>query len=252
MISLQTCIIIFIIVVAILFYKIYELENKLNEATNEKLTNTSIVSNEALQTLGSVFNSGTLTVKNLNVTGNANVTGTTTLTNTQINGNTTGIGSAIFDSLTTLKNAQINGDITTGKLTASSDVMTTGKLTVNGGSDFSGPSHLFRDDDNKGTVRIGSVYDNAGITATDGKPLQIQDFSVGIQAVTNPSNPATQYMTDKNYCYLKSRLPSYAIINNKTSGHFAMYWSSGDLGLVSTYLQNGARYNNEYTNFRPD
>ena len=224
--------IVLIIIIIILAIKVQYLENIVYNGSTEHLTSISDSNNEALQNLATAYNSGSMTVTNLTVTGDATVSGNATvggltkLKNTQINGTTTGTGDANFSTITTTGNATIGGTTTS-----------TGKLTVTGGSDFSGPSHLFKDTVNSGTIKIGSFYGNPGISADGGKPLQVQDFTIGVQAASS-TNTSDMY-PDKNYCYIKSRLPSYALLNNTNTGLFGMGWSNKR--LYYTLLNRNAR-----------
>ena len=212
-------------IIVVLVYKVNRLESIISKT--EHFTS---VSNEAVQTIGGVYNNGTLTVSNLIVTGDTNLNTLTTAGKSNL------VDTNVTGNITTTGNTITQGSGTFGSLISNGTTMSTGKLTVTGGSVFSGDSHYFSDSGSIGKVKIGSVYGLPGISS-DGVQLQVQDFTIGTQKAS--STNTTGMTPDTNYCYLKSRLPSYGLINNTNTGNFGMSWNNGR--MYWTWLSKNAR-----------
>lgn len=71
-----------------------------------------------------------------------------------------------------------------------------GKLIVNNGSDFNGGLHFFSDESNVGTVAIGNVLGNPGISSTGDKQLAIGS-GTGNVYVHNNLKVDTYYLRQK-------------------------------------------------------
>ena len=225
----DTIIIIIIILFVVLTIKIICLENIVYKNT-EHLT---ISSNESVQNIASMYNSGKLTVSDLVVNGTATI-------------NNASFNTVDVSGGTTLKSTKLDGDLSvTGAGTFNAgtfnSVNCNGKLTVSGGSSFEGGRHYFQDQDKAGILRVGGVNGYPGIYAENGKSLQVQDFNFGTTFVKNNN---TNGMINKSYNYIKSNLPSAALVNNSQSGYFLMPWNNGD--LYWTYLSNNTRYNSDH------
>ena len=241
--SINNIIILLCVTIVILFIMYYNLYNEVEELKKEQFVS---LSNESLQILASVYNGETLTVKNINVIDsatiqNATVTGTTTLKDTQINGNATMTGNIATTGEVT------GGNATFANLVSNGTVKSTGLLTVTGGSSFSGSSHLFTDGGSANKLRVGSAYGVPGISADSGEQIQIQDFTVGTQKASTKNTAGMVGLdgktVDQNYCYLKSRLPSYGLINNTNTGNFGMAWNNKE--LYWTWLSKNERWNTD-------
>lgn len=63
------------------------------------------------------------------------------------------------------------------------NLIITGKLTVNNGSEFknNGDGHYFQDEENAGFLKIGNVNNNTGISSTSGKQLIVASGSKNIK-----------------------------------------------------------------------
>lgn len=127
--KIQIVLFLLVIILFIMYYNMYIKISK-NE---ENFTN---ISNEALQSLAAVYNSETITVKNIVATGNISVAG-----DTQVNGTLTVknivAGDTQVNERLTVKNivsgdTQVNGTITVKNIVATDNISVEGDTKVNG------------------------------------------------------------------------------------------------------------------------
>jgi len=126
------------------------------------------------------------------------------------------------------------------------DLTVGGRLTVNNGSNFNGGRHWFKDEENAGRLRVGAAYGIPGIWGEDtGGLVQVANFQIGTQRAGD--NNTGGMVADKNYDFIRSRNPSYAMLGPSNTGQLGMAWNNGR--MYWTFLEKNQRnWNSDYGN----
>lgn len=124
------------ITIGVLIIIVVSLSYRLQKLEFEHLTSAAVSSNEGLQTMSSMLNSGSSTLTNLTLTGGL------------------AIGDLTIDS---------KGNIFTKGTLTSGDNTTNGSITVTNGGNFSGGRYYFNDTEKCGRLRVGCAWGKPGI-----------------------------------------------------------------------------------------
>ncbi len=213
----------------------------------EGLDTTPTLSNEAIQSISSIYSNTTGTAAFNKIKGKLVSPDSKVVLGFDASGNL-----CIYDD----KNNKIGTVVikdNSGNITAG-DINVTGNISVTGDAIITGTS-------NTGTnrVRIGvnkngdgatSTLKNIGIYSEDktsntiGK-LQVNNFELGRKEA---SGDVTGMTPDKKYDYVRSNLKSSAFINKDQTGTMNLMWN--DSKLYTTWLFNNSRHSSTYGNER--
>jgi hypothetical protein len=179
------------------------------------------ISIESIQNLASVYNTGTLSASNLNITNKITI-GNTTI---DVSGNITN-GKVKIDS---------NGNITNGAI----NIDSSGNITTVNGDSLTINSPLTV----SGNVNLG----NGLITTTGTTTANVGPFEFG--TMTSPTliwdgPKSTSSFGSPSFPYIKSNDVNYAIINKNNTGRAGFNWNNG--WFYNTMMSNNTVYHNSW------
>lgn len=231
-------IIVILILIAVLF--LYKYQENITSDSEKTL------SNEALQSIASVYNTQNMIVTNLNATNQTNLKDTKISGNLDVSGSITGNVTGNLTSANGKYSLNISDD---GKITLyndsnKTDIVIDGDLLIQGSGNTTN-NHV-RIGLNKNGDGATSTKTNLGIFNEDKTnntiaKLQVNNFELGRKRVSDYASDGM--VQERNYDYIRSNLKNSAFNNTDHTGLFNMMWNNGN--LYYTYLYNNNRWNGD-------